>query len=81
MNPADLAAMANYLNEKSLNGNQVVVRQASTNCMFCLSVLLVQSFTRMLPIMRNSSSNVQCQGDEVQSVIFVRSGSLAMPDA
>ena len=40
----DLAAMANYLNEKSLNGNQVVVRQ----------------------------------GDEVQSVIFVRSGSLAM---
>eukprot|EP00435_Cladocopium_sp_Y103_P035592 s2253_g9.t1 len=44
VNPADLAAMANYLNEKSLNGNQVVVRQ----------------------------------GDEVQSVIFVRSGSLAM---
>ena len=44
VSPADLAAMANYLNERSLNGNQLVVRQ----------------------------------GEEVQSVIFVRSGSLAM---
>ncbi|CAJ1368211.1 unnamed protein product [Effrenium voratum] len=42
--PPDLAAMANCLNERSLNGNQLVVRQ----------------------------------GEPVESMIFVRSGSLAM---
>jgi len=96
----DLAAMANYLNEKSLNGNQVVVRQdggrscetprkclqrTGKNKQFfteCSSIFDSLNFFSMSGMLVCHAlfefTGFDRQGDEVQSVIFVRSGSLAM---